>query len=107
MTFPRPNNFTYKEVFYSDGEIALIKGQYKNSVHDSIGMRWMVGESDLGYPSTFGNPMWMAVPDKLAQYILEGIFRDLERQRIFVIDFQEFMDALEFIRTRVSNKPNP
>lgn len=100
MAFPRPSNFPYKEVFYSDGEIALIKGRYKDSGHDSIGMRWMVGESDLGYPSTYGNPMWMGVPDKLAQYVLEGIFRDLEKQRAFIIDFQEFMDALEFIRTR-------
>jgi hypothetical protein len=100
MTFPRPSNFPYKEVFYSDGEIALIKGRYKDSDNDSIGMRWMVGESDLGYPSTHGSPMWMVVPDKLAQYILEGIFRDLEKQRRYVIDFQEFMDALEFIRAR-------
>jgi len=98
MTFPRPANFPYKEVFYCDDEIALIKGRYKDSDHDSIGMRWMVGESDLGYPSTFGNPMWMVVPDKLAQYILEGIFRDLEKQRKYIKDFQEFMDALEFIR---------
>ena len=40
----------------------------------------MVGESDLGFPSTFGNAMWMVVPDKLAQYILERIFKDLEKQ---------------------------
>jgi hypothetical protein len=100
MKFPRPSNFPYKEVFYSDDEIALIKGRYKDSEHDSLGMRWMVGESDLGYPSTFGNPMWMVVPDKLAKYILEGIFRDIEIQRKFIIDFQEFMDALEVIRIR-------
>jgi len=60
----------------------------------------MVGESDLGFPSTFGNAMWMVVPDKLAQYILEGIFKDLEKQRKFVTDFQEFMDALDFIRAK-------
>jgi hypothetical protein len=98
MSFPRPNNFPYKDVFYSDSEIALIKGRYKASDHESIGMRWMVGESNLGYPSTFGNPMWMVVPDKLAQYILDGIFRDFEKQRAFIVDFQEFMDALELVR---------
>jgi len=100
MTFPRPGNFPYKEVFYFDGEIALIKGRYKDSEHELIGMRWMVGESELGYPSTFGNPMWMVVPQKLALYILEGIFRDLEKQRASVCDFQEFMDALECVRAR-------
>ena len=100
MDFPRPNNFPYKNVFYFDGGIALMRGRYKDGEHDSIGMRWMEGESDLGYPSTRGNPMWMVVPDKLAQYILEGIFRDLEKQRRYVIEFQEFMDALEFVRAR-------
>lgn len=49
--FPRPQNFPYKEVFYFDGRIALIKGRYKKSTDDSIGMRWMIGESELGYPS--------------------------------------------------------
>ena len=98
--FPRPKNYLYKEVFYFDGEIALIKGKYKDSEKYSIGMRWMVGESDLGYPSTFGNPMWMVVPTKLASFILEGIFNDLEALRKNILNFQEFMDALEIVRTR-------
>lgn len=97
--FPTPNNFPYTAVFYFDGEIDLMKGRYKDSDRDSIGMRWMVGESELGYPSVYGKAMWMVVPDKLAQYVLEGIFRDLEKQRSFILDFQEFMNALEFIRT--------
>lgn len=102
MTFPRPANFPYKDVFFFDDEIALIRGRYKGSGCDSIGMRWMVGESELGYPSTFGNAMWMVVPDKLAKYILEGIFKDIEHQRKFVKDFQEFMNALDFIRSTVA-----
>ena len=96
--FPRPKNYTYKEVFYFDGEIALIKGRYKNSKKYSIGMRWMIGESDLGYPSTFGNAMWMVVPTNLASFILEGIFSDLGTLRKNILDFQEFMDALEIVR---------
>ena len=81
MSFPRPQNFPYKDAFYFDGEIAIMKGRYKDSDKDEIGMRWMVGESDLGYPNTRGNPMWMVVPNKLAEYILEGIFKDIEKQR--------------------------
>jgi hypothetical protein len=96
MTFPRPNNFPYKNVFYSDGQIALMKGRYKNSAHESIGMRWMVGESDMGYPSTYGKPMWMVVPEKIARYILEGISRDQKEQE-FIIDLQEFREALKLI----------
>ncbi|MGO2234125.1 hypothetical protein B6N13_18195 [Marinomonas sp. UCMA 3892] len=98
--FPRPQNYPYKDVFYFDGEIALIKGRYKDSESDSIGMRWMVGESELGYPSTFGNAMWMVVPDQLAGFILEGIFSDLVSLRKNIRDFQEFMDALDLIRDR-------
>lgn len=99
MKFPEPKNFQYKEVFYFDGNIALVKGCYKKANNDSLGMRWMVGESKLGYPSTFGKPMWMVVPFKLSQYILEGIFNNLEREREHITDFQAFMDALEFVRS--------
>jgi hypothetical protein len=102
-TFPKPKNFPYKEVFYFDKEIALIKGKYNGSTQESIGMRWMVGESDLGYPSTFGNAMWMVVPEKLASFILEGIFSDIENLRDKILHFQEFTDALELVRA-IPNK---
>lgn len=98
-SFPRPNNFPYKSVFYFDNEVALIFGKYKEQKQLSIGMRWMVGESDLGYPSIFGNQMWMVVPNSLAKYLMEGIFRDLENKRKHILDFQEFMDALEYIKS--------
>ncbi len=96
--FPRPQNYPYKEVFYFDGKIALIKGKYKKSSTESIGMRWMTGESELGYPSTYGNAMWMVVPSNLASFILEGIFNDIENLRKNIKDFQEFMDALQLVR---------
>lgn len=100
IEFPRPQNFPYIAVFYFDEKIALIKGKYKKSEDESIGMRWMVGESELGYPSTRGNAMWMVVPDHLAGFILEGIFNDLENLRENIKDFQEFMNALELVRNR-------
>ena len=96
--FPRPKNFTYSEVFYFDNEIALIKGRYNGSANECVGMRWMIGESELGYPSTFGNAMWMVVPETLASFILEGIFSDIENLRMNILNFQEFMDALELTR---------
>jgi hypothetical protein len=96
--FPEPKNFPYNAVFYFDKEIALIKGKYNGSAVESIGMRWMVGASELGYPSTFGNAMWMVVPETLASFILEGIFSDIENLRSNILDFQEFMDALELTR---------
>ena len=96
--FPRPKNYPYNEVFYFDGEIALIRGRYKDASEDSIGMRWMVGESELGYPNIYGKSMWMVVPNKLARFILEGIFNDLESLHENIKDFQEFMSALNMIR---------
>jgi hypothetical protein len=77
-----------------------MKGRYKKSTQESIGMRWMHGESDLGYPNTRGKGMWMVVPRKMGQYILEGIFRDIETQRNSIIDFPAFMDALEFVKAQ-------
>ncbi|PWQ95865.1 hypothetical protein [Leucothrix arctica] len=96
--FPRLNNYPYKEVFYFDGQIVLMKRVYKNQSHDSIGMRWMVGESKSGYPNIYGKFMWMVVLNKLASFILEGIFSDLEGLSSNIKDFQEFMSALNMTR---------
>ncbi len=74
--FPRPGNFPYDKVFFFDGEVALMYGTYKDSPHRSLGMRWMESESDLGFPSTFGQEMWMVVPARLAKYILAGLLVD-------------------------------
>jgi len=59
--YPRPQNFTY-----DDGETSLMCGNYKGSEAFSLGMRWNVAESDLGYPNIFGQSMWMVVPTHIA-----------------------------------------
>ncbi len=82
--FPRPGNFPYKEVFYSDGVIAMMLGTYKESPDKSLGLRWMEAESELGYPNIFGMSMWMVVPDKLALYILKGINGNLGKEGDFI-----------------------
>jgi hypothetical protein len=97
--FPRPANFPYTDVFYFDGSVAMMLGTYKDSAEKSVGLRWMVAESDIGYPSTRGNPMWMVAPDKLSLYMLEGIFKNIEQEYPSIRNLNEFMEALHYIRT--------
>jgi len=77
-----------------------MKGRYKNWNHDSIGIRWMIGESRLGYPSTHGRAMWMVLPDKIAEYILEGINRDIATQKSFILEENEYSNALNMLKSR-------
>lgn len=74
--YPRPNNFIYDNVFYDDDNVSLMCGIYKDAETYSLGMRWNVSESELGYPNIFGKSMWMVVPDKIAAYILNGILNN-------------------------------
>jgi hypothetical protein len=96
----RPHNFEYERAFYFDGETALIIGRYRENPRQSLGMRWMVAEGDLGYPVSHGNPMWMVVPDQLALYILEGIGQNGNAEA--VRDRPAFERALDCIRAKLS-----
>jgi len=79
---PRPANFPYEEVFYDDGDSAMMYGRYKDSLHDSLGLRWTTAaESELGYPNIFGKGMWMVVPSKLTLYLLRGIAANMNAER--------------------------
>lgn len=99
-SFPRPSNFPYREVFYFDSEVALMLGTYKDSPDKSVGIRWMISESDLGFPSNRGNPMWMVAPDKLALYMLEGILENIEQEHPSIMNWNEFMEALQCLRSK-------
>jgi hypothetical protein len=99
--FPRPNNFPYQEVFYSDGDVAMMRGRYKEAPHESLGMRWTQAESDLGYPNIHGHGMWMVVPDTMAVYILEGIVKNIEKEKDSILSIKELIDTLILIRARL------
>ena len=59
-------------------------GKYKTSKTFSVGMRWNIGESKLGYPNIFGKSMWMVVPDKIAVLVLRGLLDDEEQEDWFI-----------------------
>ena len=98
--FPRPNNFPYDEVLYSAEDFAVMLGTYKNAPHQSLGVRWTDAESELGYPNTRGQGMWLVMPDKLALYILEGIFKNIEQEKKSVPNMDKLTEALIYIRKR-------
>lgn len=72
----RPRKWTNIEVFYFDGEMALIWGNYDGNPVPTMGMRWMQAEGPQGYPVSRGYPAWMVVPPPLDRYLLEGLERD-------------------------------
>jgi hypothetical protein len=100
LEFPTPQNFPDREVLYSDGEIAVSIGTYKGADHKSIGVRWTEAESPIGFPIAHGYGMWLMLPDKLALYILDGIFKDIEEEKKSVLDMDKFTKALIYIRER-------
>ncbi len=99
IAFPRPKNYPYKDVFYHDGNVALIWGCYKKSPHMSLGMRWTESESPLGYPNIFGNGMWMVVPDNIARFILKGI-SDNSKETNNILEPQILAEALAELESR-------
>ena len=98
--YPRPNNFPYDEVLYSDDVFAVMLGTYKNADHQSLGVRWTDAESNLGYPNSRGYGMWLVFPDKLALHLLEGIFKNIEREKKSVPSMDKLTDALIYFRER-------
>jgi hypothetical protein len=97
-----PDKWQRRKAFYFDGNIALMMGHYDGDAEECIGMRWMVAEGPQGYPVTRGYPQWMATPDRLALYMLEGIAgdRDQERARGHIRDETEFDRALTLVRVK-------
>lgn len=101
--FPRPKNFPYDEVFYFDHEIAIICGHYKGQKEWSLGLRWEVGESILGYPSVRGHRVWVVIPDILAIYILEGLLRDYSDDNGATFNIKLAIKYLDLLKDQNSN----
>lgn len=96
-TYPRPKNFPYDHVFFDNGEVSLMCGEYKDSEKYSLGMRWNVAESELGYPNIFGKSMWMVVPDTIAILILNGLL-NMENEEAQFFDRDLALEKLNVLR---------
>jgi len=97
--YPKPSNFPYDNVFFDDGNISIMCGKYKDNKHYSLGMRWNISESELGFPNSYGQSMWMVVPKQLAIYILEGILSDCSQEKN-IIDKKKMEHYLELLKSQ-------
>lgn len=68
-----PKNFELVKVLFDNGDFSIASGTW-NGKEGTIVMRWNGDdENDMGYPKTFGHPMWFVVHDDLKKMILKGI----------------------------------
>lgn len=99
IEFSKPKNFPYDRIIYFDNRIAMMYGTYKKAKYKSLGMRWMIGESKLGYPNIFGKSMWMVVPKKIALYTLEGILENDSGN--IKIEIEEFKNIIQDLKKQI------
>ncbi|KAF0206107.1 MAG: hypothetical protein FD173_421 [Gallionellaceae bacterium] len=67
-----PGNFSVERVIYNNGEFSIAYGVWEKT-QKVIAMRWNGDDKDMGYPKTFGNPMWFIVHSDLKPMILKGL----------------------------------
>jgi hypothetical protein len=73
--YPNVKIYPISEIIFDDGDVTIMYGHYKKDPNISMGMRWNIGESRLGYPNNYGKAMWMVVPPIIAVLILEGLIK--------------------------------
>lgn len=60
-----PGNFQVKGILYNNQDFSVAYGYWeKNELR--VAMRWNGQGEDVGYPKTFGNPMWFIVDPAVA-----------------------------------------
>jgi len=71
----KPRNITVESIIYNDGFFSIAWGKWEDEkMH--LAMRWNgdgADKNDVGYPKTFGYPVWFLIPDSLTDDILKGI----------------------------------
>ncbi len=63
-------------IVFNNGLFSVAWGTWNNE-KKMLGMRWNTSDSsnpaDVGYPKTFGHPVWFMVPEELTVAILRGL----------------------------------
>lgn len=68
-----PRNFEIDEIIYDNDDFSIAYGKFENG-ENCIAMRWNgYGDSDKGYPKTFGNPMWFIIDNRLKQIFIKSL----------------------------------
>lgn len=69
--------FRVIEVLYNFEKFSIAFGVWDSS-YESIAMRWNESEtSQLGYPNSFGKPVWFLIPKSLSKPILTSLETNL------------------------------
>lgn len=66
--------FTVISIIYENDDFAVAFGEWEEK-ELVIGMRWTGGNDDknIGYPKTFGNPVWFLLHEKLNSPFLKSL----------------------------------
>lgn len=60
-----PSNFKIDEIIYNVDGFSIAYGKWKDDDEKCLALRWDGEETGLGFPQTFGNPVWLVVPHEL------------------------------------------
>ena len=71
--------FTNKEIIFDDGDFSISIGMYESN-KPCLAMRWNGHNGSQGFPTSFGKPTWLVVPNLFAQSILETIEESKKRE---------------------------
>ena len=68
-----PGNFKVIKILFDNKEFSVAYGLWENN-QKVIAMRWNGDEDkNMGYPKTFGNPMWFIVHNDLKSMIIKEL----------------------------------
>ena len=78
----RPQKWTDVIDLFDNGDYSAIWGEYDESGHRCLGVRWNGSENDLGYPSQGDNPLWYVEPEFVTRAMLLWILNELNSNQI-------------------------
>lgn len=83
-----PQNFTVVKVLYSDGYFSIAWGKWQGN-SDVLAMRWDGDEHDMGYPKTFGHPVWFIIPENLSICFIKSIIGNENTRHKYLFEILE------------------
>lgn len=67
-----PHNFKVEEIVYNLNGFSVAWGTWEDGSR-RLAMRWNGDGEDMGYPKTFGNPVWFMLPTELSLPLLQSL----------------------------------
>jgi len=80
-----PKNFKVHSVLYNNNSFSIAYGKWEEG-ENCLAMRWDGDENgDVGYPKTFGYPVWFIIHDDLKMNILQSLLTlsNVDKEKLF------------------------